>query len=397
VRPLSYTKNLGGFPKAYHAIRRGYAPGVTVDQFRAKCGLNADGSLLVAEFFLFTRVQSGQEIVVGDTLVTQTCTRPAFDLTLARLYFFALNLAMPGERLSTEQREAGQLQRLVITQHIYVQNGWVHDKFDKISSLEPFLHRAKAFRSAHKWVTNYWFMKEQCQFVVRPNGTLETFPDTWGLLAMRLFFDRYTTLYPTDDVGALVAAAYEAELHKLIGVPQFWLDERVEGAADMFLKEEFYVFDAPLENTVERKAAQKGKPLPTPTPGTEAARRLANVKQLVRRGDNRKFIQQLYSGTCQLSGVVLRVPDEKFTVDCAHIRPLGSPHNGPDDVSNMLSLSPTMHRLLDRRCLRIDPNNLTITLLHRNDVTHLPKIFLKPEHRLSAEHLHYYNSCLSSR
>ncbi len=397
MRPLSYTKNLGGFPKAYHAIRRGYSPGVTVNQFRAKCGLNADGSLLVAEFFLFTRVQSGRETVVGDTLVTQTCTRPAFDLTLARLYFFALNLAMPGERLSAEQREAGQLQQLVITQHVYVQNGWVHDRFDKISSLEPFLRRARAFRSVHKWVTNYWFMKEQCQFVVRPDRTLETFPDTWGLLAMRLFFDRYTMLHPTDDVGVLVAAAYAAELHKLLGVPQSWLDERVEGAADMFLKEEFYVFDTPLENKDERKAAQKGEPLPAPAPGTEAARRIAKVKQLVRRADNRKFIQQLYGGTCQLSGVVLRLPSEKFTIDCAHVRPLGNPHNGPDDVSNMLSLSPTMHRLLDRGCVRIDPNDLAIMLLHGNDMPHLPKIFIKPEHRLSTEHLQYYSSRLAGR
>lgn len=201
MRPLSFTKNLGGFSKAYDAIRRGYSPGVTVKQFRERCGLNANGSLLVAEFFLFTQVRSGQELVVNDTLITQTFIRPTFDLTLARLYFFALNLAMPGERLSAEQCEAGQLQKHVITQHVYFGDAWVHDRFDKDSSLEPFVHSAGVFPSLRKWVTNYWFMKEQCKFVIRPDGTVETFSDTWGPLALRLFFDRYATLHPTDDVG----------------------------------------------------------------------------------------------------------------------------------------------------------------------------------------------------
>lgn len=395
MRPLSFTKNLGGFVKAYNAIRRGYSPGVTVDQFRARCGLNTDLSLLVAEFFLFTQVRSGQEFIVGDTLITQTFTRPAFDLSLARLYFFALNLAMPGERLSAEQREAGQLQRHVITEHVYVQDAWAHDRFDKDASLEPFVRSADGFQSVRKWVNNYWFMKDQCGFVMRPDRTVETFADTWGPLAMRLFFDRYTTSRPSDDVGLLVQAAYAADLHKLIGVPRAWLDERIEGAADMFLKEEFYVFDTPPESAEERRAARRGESLPTPGSGTAASRRLVKIEQLIRRADNRKFIRTLYNGTCQLSGVVLRLPGGDFSVDCAHVRPLGSPHNGPDDINNMLSLSPTMHRLLDRGCVRIDPGSLAISLLHANDLPHLPRVFVKPEHHLSIAHLRYYNSHLT--
>lgn len=397
MRPLSFTKNLGGFRKAYHAIRRGYFPGVTVDQFRARCGLPDGGSLLVTEFFLFTQVRSDREFVVGDTLITQTFTRPTFDLTLARLYFFALNLAMPGERLSPEQREAGKLQKHVITQHVYVGDAWVPDRFDKDSSLEPFVRGADGFQSVRKWVNNYWFMKEQCGFVVKPDRTVETFADTWGPLAMRLFFDRYTTLHPTNDVGMLVGAAYDADLHKLIGVPRSWLDKRSEGAADMFLKEEFYVFDTPPESAEEIEAAGEGRPPPTPAPGTEASRRLVMTQQLIRRAENRKFIQGIYNGTCQLSGVVLRVRGGSFTVDCAHIRPLGDPHNGPDDVANMLSLSPTMHRLLDRGCVHIDQESLAVTLLHANDAPHLPRLIVRPEHRLSRDHLSYYSLHLSGR
>lgn len=112
----------------------------------------------------------------------------------------------------------------------------------------------------------------------------------------------------------------------------------------------------------------------------------------MRRNNNRKFIQGLYEGRCQVSGIVLRVLSGGFTVDCAHIRPLGMPHNGPDDIGNMLSLSPTAHRLLDRGCIRIDPQSLRIKLLHGNSVPHLQKLLVKPNHNLVREHIAYYNS-----
>jgi len=227
--------------------------------------------------------------------------------------------------------------------------------------------------------------------VVRFDGRVETFADSWGLLGLRLFFERYTALHPTQDVGALVRAAYDAGLHKLIGVPTSWLEERLEGAADMFLAEEFYAFEGFEESSEERKAAQRGEPIPTPSPGSAARRRQVKIRQLIRRGDNRRFVQSLYGGKCQVSGVILRVSGGGFTVDCAHIHPLGWPHNGPDDVGNMLSLSPSMHRLFDRGCVRIDPTSLSIMLLHGNHVPHLGKLLVKPEHRLSREHLAYYN------
>lgn len=159
----------------------------------------------------------------------------------------------------------------------------------------------------------------------------------------------------------------------------------------MFLAEEFYAFEGFEESSEERKAAQLGQPTPTPSAGSAARRRQVKIRQLIRRGDNRRFVQNLYGGKCQVSGVILRVPGGGFTVDCAHIRPLGWPHNGPDDVGNMLSLSPTMHRLLDRGCVRIDPTSLSIGLLHSNDIPYLRKLLVKPEHRLSKEHLAYYS------
>jgi predicted restriction endonuclease len=202
-------------------------------------------------------------------------------------------------------------------------------------------------------------------------------------------------VHPTDDAGLLVNAAKQAELYKLFGVSEGWLNERIDGAADMFLKKEDVGFEATEESAQERKAIEKGKEPLQPSPGSPAQRRQKQIEQLIRRGDNKRFIQTLYGGQCQISGVVLRLAGGGFTVDCAHIRPLGTPHNGPDDVNNMLSLSPNVHRLLDRGCIRVDPQTLSIQLLHGNDLPHLPKLLLKQSHSLAREHLSYYNTHLT--
>jgi hypothetical protein len=101
MRPLSFTRNLGGFEKAYKAIRKGYTAGVTVKDFRDRCGLTPDVSLVVTEFFLATQVHDNEEFILADSLIAQTLNQPFSRLT-ARLYFFALNLNMPGERLKDE-------------------------------------------------------------------------------------------------------------------------------------------------------------------------------------------------------------------------------------------------------------------------------------------------------
>jgi len=392
MRPLSFTKNIGGLEKVHAAIRSAYFPGITVPEFRRRSGLSAGLSLLVAEFFLCTHVRGNQEFIIHDTLIEQTLTRPKYDLTLARLYFFAVNLGLPGERLSPEQQEAGALQRFVLGKHIYVNGAWRAERIDKDRSLEPFVSSIEQFPSVRKWVNNYRYMMDQCMFVKRPDDTLETFPDTWGLLALNLFLDRYAFLNPGDDADELVAAEIKHDLHELIGVGKSWVRERVEGAADMFLKHEPYDFDVGQETKEEREAAKRGKELPRPRPGTAAERRTSLSNRLIRRGENRKFIHDLYGGMCQISGTTLRLPENQFTVDCAHIRPLGRPHSGPDDVGNMLSLSPTMHRLFDRGCIRIDPESFNITLLHGNDQGHLETLFVKDSHGPLRDHIAYFNS-----
>jgi hypothetical protein len=242
-------------------------------------------------------------------------------------------------------------------------------------------------RALRKWVNNNYYMADQCQFISAPDGHLETFPDTWAAAALRLFFERYRITRPNADASELINAANKQELHKLLGVQKNWLDGILPGAADMFLSAQDVVFTGSEETKAERKAVISGVPVPS---DAETRRRETTIQQIIRRTDNRRFLQQTYGGCCQVSGVKLTMPDGSFSTDCAHIRPLGVPHSGRDNVDNMLSLSPTVHRLFDRGCIRIDPDTLRISLLYGNDIPHLPHLDTHPTHGIDKENLKYH-------
>jgi hypothetical protein len=88
MRPLSFTRNLGGFRNAHGAIRAGYVAGVTVNQFRKRCGLSSNLSLLVIEFFLGAQIHNGEEYILAGTLIAQTVTQPYSRLTARLLLHF---------------------------------------------------------------------------------------------------------------------------------------------------------------------------------------------------------------------------------------------------------------------------------------------------------------------
>jgi len=166
MRPLSFTKNLGGFKSAYDAIKRGFIPGVNVATFRKRCGLSSGLSLLVTEFLLGTEIRNDEEIILGDTLITQTLSQPYTKLT-ARLYFFALNLNLSGERLREEHRNPAEMQNTLIRSQIYDDGSFKTSRLDKERSIEPTIESFGGFtshRALRNWVTNDQYMEEHSGF-----------------------------------------------------------------------------------------------------------------------------------------------------------------------------------------------------------------------------------------
>ena len=116
-------------------------------------------------------------------------------------------------------------------------------------------------------------------------------------------------------------------------------------------------------------------------------RQEAWVSRIVRDSTYAVKVKALYGYRCQMCGTRLECPAGPYS-EAAHIRPLGTPHNGPDTVDNILCLCPNHHVLFDNGAVYIaddlsvngdDGNLLTV---HRN-------------HRINRQHLAYHREHLA--
>lgn len=339
--------------------------------------------LIITEFFLATRVSGSQEIIIDDALVSETLERKKLDLPLKRLYFFSLILNMPGQRRKAEYASPAGAQNEFVRNYLHDGKGWLAARLDKDQHLEPWLvqHMTRMeIEALRKFRNNFYFFFEQCEFPVSTDGYLRTFANHWGPAALRLFFDRYRIDHPNAGVDELADAAREREIHKLLGMPLSWLDEVVDGAAVAY-----------VENRQEELVATQETSEESGAPGTGPVdRRTTQVDQLVRSSKNKRQLEELYGKVCQICQGLLPTGAKRHTIDYAHIRPLGTPHNGPDHVSNMLSLCPNHHRQFDRGAICVDPNTWEILAPHGSTPKVQPKLHVHPNHKVSKTELGYH-------
>lgn len=71
-----------------------------------------------------------------------------------------------------------------------------------------------------------------------------------------------------------------------------------------------------------------------------------DVQRIVRSTLIAQGVKTLHKHRCQVCGTTLDTPGGPYA-EGAHIRPLGSPHDGPDHASNILCLCPNDHVRLD--------------------------------------------------
>lgn len=384
-RPLSFTKNLGGLKNLHTAIRHAYSHGVSVSNFAARVPANLKNRvLIIEEFFLATRVSGDQEIIVDDALVSETLERKKLDLTLKRLYFFALVLNMPGQRRKVERASPAAAQNEFVRSYLHDGKGWVAERLDKDRHLEPWAAKNMQMEpgALRKFCNNFHFFFQQCEFAVSTDGYIRTFANHWGPAALRLFFDRYTINHPNAGVDDLADAAHDREIHKLLGLPLSWLEEVIDGAAIAYVekRQEELVATEETEEEVEAPAAGP------------ADRRTTQVDQLVRSSRNKRQLEDLYKKICQICQGLLPVGKQRHTIDYAHIRPLGAPHNGPDQISNMLSICPNHHRQFDRGAISIDPDTRAILAPHGSTPKVLVQLHVNPAHKISRVELSYHKT-----
>jgi len=71
-------------------------------------------------------------------------------------------------------------------------------------------------------------------------------------------------------------------------------------------------------------------------------------------------LKTIYNNTCQICGIMLSAGNNKFYSEVHHIIPLGHPHNGKDNLGNMICVCPNHHAQLDLLAIPLEIESFKI-------------------------------------
>jgi predicted restriction endonuclease len=98
-------------------------------------------------------------------------------------------------------------------------------------------------------------------------------------------------------------------------------------------------------------------------------------------------LKRRYENTCQICGMQLPLVECSYA-ESHHVKPLGSPHFGPDIEGNILVACPNHHTMLDRGAIKIDPISLVVE--HWSGAFTPRKLVIQPWHVLERDYLAYH-------
>jgi putative restriction endonuclease len=129
--------------------------------------------------------------------------------------------------------------------------------------------------------------------------------------------------------------------------------------------------------------AQLKRTKETPEVYVAAPRFETTVLRIVRDTEQARKVKELYEYHCQVCGVRLEGPAGPYA-EAAHIRPLGTPHDGPDTIDNLLCLCPNHHVLFDYGGIAIADDFSLLGIDGR--------LTVKPEHHINPTHIRYHRA-----
>lgn len=162
-------------------------------------------------------------------------------------------------------------------------------------------------------------------------------------------------------------------------VEQFWIDRGISGHR---------IFRSKLVRaSVDQRGVREASTAPgaaTPSGQVRPERRSITTQRIVRTTAIAEWVKGVYGRRCQICGVQLLFGDSVY-VEAAHIRPLGKPHDGPDQADNILCLCPNDHILFDRGGIVID-DNLVVSYVYGDR----EPVRLTLKHQIQEDHLRYH-------
>ena len=121
----------------------------------------------------------------------------------------------------------------------------------------------------------------------------------------------------------------------------------------------------------------------TPEEYQPAPRQSTTIVRIIRDTYYARRVKELYDYHCQVCRTRLESSAGPYA-EAAHIRPLGSPHHGPDTLDNLLCLCPNHHVLFDYGGFSVDDD---LTLLGI-----FGQLTVKPEHHINLTHIQYHRA-----
>ncbi|MEU1705039.1 HNH endonuclease [Streptomyces sp. NPDC005706] len=99
-------------------------------------------------------------------------------------------------------------------------------------------------------------------------------------------------------------------------------------------------------------------------------------------------VKELEGDRCQICGTVLRYLNRPYS-EAAHIRGLGRPHHGPDELQNLLCLCANCHVLFDGLEIYVDPDGLVRGTRNSREPRPLRR---DPRHPIDEAHIGYHRN-----
>jgi hypothetical protein len=82
------------------------------------------------------------------------------------------------------------------------------------------------------------------------------------------------------------------------------------------------------------------------------------VSRIVRDTQLTNYVKMLHNYECQICGQTINIGDGSRYAEGHHMQPLGSPHDGPDVMENIVCLCPNHHAACDLGAIHLDLRDL---------------------------------------
>lgn len=170
--------------------------------------------------------------------------------------------------------------------------------------------------------------------------------------------------------------------YKYIGIfrcTDYWRDKGKEG---------YVIYRFKLEKIRDGGGSSNGQQAHLPAGSKNPRTSETWTRRIIRDSKIGNHIKDLYDYTCQICGIRLEVPAGPYA-ECCHIKPLGKPAFGPDQLDNVLCLCPNCHVLLDEGALWIEDN---LSIGGKNG-----KVRTHKDHKISLEYIQYHREARVSK